>query len=109
MDVDRTPTASVVIIADDDHSPFIESLLRDEHTAVSCQQWPSGPTDSAAQWDRPDVVILDGSARDEATRRMRYLRHRWPTVGIAVVNASDADVASLLDAGADDVIVRGSS
>ncbi|MFL5608771.1 MAG: response regulator transcription factor [Gemmatimonadaceae bacterium] len=109
MDVDRTPTASVVIIADDDDSQFIESLLRDEHTAISRQQWRSSPADSAAQWDRPDVVILDGSSPDEATRWMRYLRHRWPTVGIVVMNASDADVAGLLDAGADDAIVRGST
>jgi DNA-binding response OmpR family regulator len=109
MDVDRTPTASVVVVTDDADAQLIESLLRAEHTVIARQQWPSDPADAAAQWERPDVVILDGSSPDEATRRMRYLRHRWPTIGIAVVNASDeADVARLLDAGADDAIVHGS-
>lgn len=110
MDVDRTPTASVVIVADDADAQLIESLLRDENTAISRQQWLSDPADAAVQWERPDVVILDGASPDETKRRMRYLRHRWPTLGIAVVNAGgDADVASLLDAGADDAISRGSS
>jgi two-component system OmpR family response regulator len=110
MDVDRTPTASVVVIADDADSQLIESLLRDENTAITRQPWPSDPADSAASWNRPDVVILDGSSPDEANRRMRYLRHRWPTLLIAVVNASDdAVIAGLLDAGADDAIMRGAS
>lgn len=109
MDLDRTPTASVVVITDDADSRLIESLLRDENTAISRQQWPSDPIDSAVPWERPDVVILDGASADEAKRRMRYLRHRWPTLGIGVVSASDDDaVASLLDSGADDAIVRGS-
>jgi two-component system OmpR family response regulator len=109
MDVDRTPTASVVVVSDDADSHLMESLLRDENTEISRQQWPSEPADWAIQWERPDVVILDGTSPDEAKRRMRYLRHRWPTLGIAVVNANnDADVASLLDAGADDAIVRSS-
>jgi two-component system OmpR family response regulator len=110
MDVDRTPTASVVVVADDADSQLIESLLRDENTAITRQPWPSDPADSAAPWNRPDVVILDGSSPDEANRRMRYLRHRWPTLLIAVVNASDdAVIAGLLDAGADDAIMRGAS
>jgi two-component system OmpR family response regulator len=110
MDVDRTPTASIVVIADDADSQLIESLLRDENTAITRQPWPSDPADSAAPWNRPDVVILDGSSPDEANRRMRYLRHRWPTLLIAVVNASDdAVIAGLLDAGADDAIMRGAS
>jgi two-component system, OmpR family, response regulator len=107
MNVDRTPTASVVIVTDDTDAQLIESLLRDESTAITRQHWPSDPADAAAQWARPDVVILDGSSTDDAKRRMRYLRHRWPTIGIAVVNASDdVDVTRLLDAGADDAIVR---
>jgi two-component system OmpR family response regulator len=110
MDVERTPTASVVVIADDADAQLIESLLRDEHTAITRRQWPSDPADPATPWDRPDVVILDGSSPDEARHRMRYLRHRWPTLGIAAVNASDdAAIGTLLDAGADDAIARGSS
>jgi DNA-binding response OmpR family regulator len=110
MDVDRTPTASVVVVANEADALLIEGLLHDQNTLITRQQWPADPDAAAAQWERPDVVILDGASPDETKRRMRYLRHRWPTLGIVVVNANhDADVASLLDAGADDAVVRGSS
>lgn len=110
MDVERTPTASVVVVAGDVEAELVEALLRDESTSVTRESWPTDPVNGAAQWDRPDVVVLDGSALDETTRRMRYLRHRWPTIGIAVVNAStEREIERLLDAGADDAILRGSS
>jgi DNA-binding response OmpR family regulator len=56
------------------------------------------------------VVILD-DATDVAstTHRIGYLRRRWPTLLVAVVNAArDARVTELLDAGADEAIVTGS-
>jgi DNA-binding response OmpR family regulator len=110
MDVSRPPTATVVIVGDNADATTIETLLRDESTVVVRRSWASDSGDAAAHWDRPDVVVLDGASADDTARHMRYLRHRWPTIGIAVMNArDDADVKRLLDTGADDAIVRGSS
>jgi DNA-binding response OmpR family regulator len=109
MDVNLPSTVTVVIVADGADAATIQVLIQDENTVVVRRPWPSDADDAAAQWDRPDLVVLDGASADDTPRRMRYLRHRWPTIGIAVTNArDDAEVARLLDAGADDAIVRGS-
>lgn len=109
MEVDRPPTVSVVVVADHGEAQLIDTLLRDDNTTVVRWHWPSDPTDGAARWDRPDVVIFGGAAADQTPRRIRYLRHRWPTIFIVAVNThDDADSMRLFDAGADQVIERGS-
>src|ERR1700694_2005904 len=109
MEVDRPPTVSVVVVADHGEAQLIDTLLRDDTTTVVRWHWPSDPTDAAVRWDRPDVVIFGGAAADQTPGRMRYLRHRWPTIFIVVVNTrDDADSIRLLDAGADEAIARGS-
>lgn len=109
MNVSRTPVASIVVVADDPIACGLESLLRDEHTLVTRRSWPALHTDPTGQWERPDIVVLDRPYAGDAARRMRYLRHRWPTILIAVTNAADeSELARLLDTGADEAILHDS-
>lgn len=109
MDVSRSPSATIVVVGDETTTRTVQRLLADESTLVVRRAWPSNCRDGAVHWERPDVVVLDdGSVRDPGCR-IRYLRRRWPTLLIAVMNVRDpAEMAALLDAGADDAIVRDS-
>ncbi len=108
MDVDHNPSATVIVVASDHDAATINALLRDEGTSVVRYVWPA-EGDGTEPLQRPDVVVFDGTAPEDASRRIRYLRHRWPTIGVVVMNARDeAGVACLLDAGADDAVVRDS-
>ena len=110
MDISRTPTATIVVIGDDRIARLVESLLGDEQTIVRRQPRPELSADATAHWERPDVVVLERAFACDAPRQMRYLRNRWPTLLIAVADAADdADASRMLDAGADDAIVRGST
>jgi two-component system response regulator MprA len=109
MDISRTPTASIVVVGDDRITQLVESILGDDQTVVRRQAAPELHPDATADWERPDVVVLDRACASDAPRQMRYLRHRWPTVLIAVVDTADeADMCRMLDAGADEAVVRGS-
>lgn len=110
MDVRHIATATVVAVVSDHDAALIKASLNPEHAVVLRQRWPADAADGTSSWERPDVVVLDGAADDDdVVRRVGHLRRRWPTIGIAIVNAIDEGcVAEWLDAGADEAIVRGS-
>ena len=59
--------------------------------------------------ERPDVVITDRDTLTDTDGMILRIRRRWPTTSILVVGANDdADVARLLEIGADDAIVAAS-
>jgi DNA-binding response OmpR family regulator len=59
---------------------------------------------------QPDVVLLDRATLAEIGRRVRVIGRRWPTTPIVVLSARDeTDCARLLDEGADDACIAGSS
>jgi two-component system OmpR family response regulator len=62
---------------------------------------------TAVDWERPDLVVLDARALGDVAEQARYLRRRWPTLPVVVVNApSDVAVLDLMEAGADDATVH---
>ena len=66
------------------------------------------PIDGTVQ--NADVVLLDRATLDDFARRMRLARRRWPTAPIVVLGArDDRDCARLLDEGADEACIAGSS
>ena len=89
---------------------LIKRTLADEGTEVFllAEDHRVPRADYAVQ--APDVVLLDRATLAEFGRRMRLVRRRWPTTPIVVLSARDeTDCARLLDEGADDVCIAGSS
>ncbi|MEO6526521.1 MAG: response regulator transcription factor [Gemmatimonadaceae bacterium] len=98
---------SVVVVAG---TPGTLSVIEDALVAtdvhVEERQWdPHGR--SAVTWERPDLVILDAHSYGDVLEQSRYLRRRWPTLHVVVVNAPNvAAVIELMEAGADDATVQ---
>ena len=111
MDVIHPPIASVVLSTDDvSLAATVGRILGDESTQLRTRGTRPPEGEPAALRDRPDLVLLDCASERDVTRHILHLRHRWPTIGIVVLNATDEQEAErLLDQGADDAIVRGSA
>jgi DNA-binding response OmpR family regulator len=89
---------------------MVERTLADEETEVSLLAYDGSQRLADVAMPQPDVVLLDRATLAEIGRRMRLVRRRWPTTPIVVLGARDErDCARLLDEGADDVCVAGSS
>ena len=108
MDVRQTPTASIAIVSEDaELSDTVAGILSDTCTLVTCFAARGDSGSETFKTDRPDIVVLDRGVLDDIFGRIRRLRRRWPTIDIIVVNVLDeTDVEAMLDAGADDAIVR---
>ena len=86
-------------------SLIVESLAGMDVEVEKRQLGDDGRT--AVDWERPDLVVLDARAPGDVAEQARYLRRRWPTLPLVVVNApSDASVLDLMEAGADDATVH---
>jgi len=107
MDVIQPPSASIVLVTGDATlAAAVGRLLRDDNT----QLLERGVDTPLTLQDRPDLVLLDRAGDRDVARQILHLRHRWPTIGIVVLNAADdTEAERLLDHGADDVVVRGSA
>ena len=89
---------------------LIKRTLADEGTEVFLLADDNGLPLAHDAVQRPDVVLLDRATLAEFGRCMRLVRRRWPTTPIVVLSArDDRDCARLLDEGADDVCIAGSS
>jgi two-component system, OmpR family, response regulator len=84
----------------------IQDALAGADVQVEEKQWdPHGR--SAVAWERPDLVVLDARSYGDVLEQTRYLRRRWPTLHVVVVNApSVSTVLELMEAGADDATVQ---
>lgn len=101
-----------IAVASRDSSLFalVERTLADAETEVSLLAYDDGHRLADVAMPQPDVVLLDRATIAEIGRRLRLVRRRWPTTPIVVLGARDErDCARLLDEGADDVCVAGSS
>lgn len=88
----------------------VRTTIVDDGTDLFVISGESGLPTADAPTQRPDVVLLDRATWPEFARLMRLLRRRWPTIEIVVLGArDDTECAKLLDEGADDVCVAGSS
>lgn len=109
MDVIHPPVATVAVIAPAESAHALMDALHDEATTVRRYEPSAIGTLHTEDWERPDVLVLDRTVVKELGREIRRLRHRWPTLHVAIVNArDDADVEGLLDAGADDAVAKDS-
>jgi DNA-binding response OmpR family regulator len=104
----RPSTATIAIVANAELAARLGEAIGDEATLVLRHGLLAGDRLGTERWERPDVLVVDRSSlRDLAA--IWHLRRRWPTIGIAVVNARDEDDAEcLLDAGADEAVLVGS-
>jgi DNA-binding response OmpR family regulator len=56
--------------------------------------------------DSPDVILLERRFLDKTLNPLFHVRRRWPHVALAIVGArGEHDVATLIDAGADDALI----
>jgi DNA-binding response OmpR family regulator len=107
----RNPAIADIAVVTAADSVFAEvsSCFTSEDATISRRDWPADSTEAVAAWARPDVVVLDLAHSAETDRRIGYLRRRWPTLQIVVINAaSESESLRLLSVGADDVIIEGS-
>jgi len=102
----RPATASVAVFDCELRlAELINAILADEMTEVRHYATTATPRNTA-RVERPDVVVINRETSRNLERQIRRMRCRWPTIAIFVVNArDDMEVESLLDAGADDVVV----
>lgn len=103
LEVRRPTRVDVVVVTG---MPSTLQLLTDalagEDVQVAERQWDAYDR-TAVEWERPDLVALDARAQGDVFEQTRYLRRRWPTLHVVVVNApSGSSVLELMDAGADD-------
>lgn len=84
----------------------IRSALSGEDALVIEREWDA-PGESVVAWPRPDLVVLDARANGDVLEQTRYLRRRWPTLHVVVVNAPNVGaVLDLMEAGADDATAQ---
>jgi DNA-binding response OmpR family regulator len=87
----------------------VVSLLTDDTTLVSAH----GDLDellASLPGAMPDVVVIDDAEGHDAALQIRLLRRREPSLCVAFVGVRDeARGISLLDLGADDAVINGSS
>jgi two-component system OmpR family response regulator len=96
----------VVVTAMSGIVSWIEAALAGEDAQVLEKQWDEQGR-AAVAWDRPDIAVLDASADGDALERTRYLRRRWPTMDVIVVNTPTREEAlELMEAGANDATVQ---
>lgn len=109
LDANACAMATIALVANPSRAAALTALIRDRGTAiVNRTPDPSGRLETRT-WERPDVVIIDPCVLRRPDRVVKRLRQRWPTLNVAIVDARDhGDVVTLLDAGADEVIVAGS-
>jgi DNA-binding response OmpR family regulator len=89
---------------------MIERTLVDEGTEVVRLALDSCLPPGETTMQQPDVVLLDRATVTDIGRRMRVVGRRWPTTPIVILSARDEmDCARLLDEGADDACIAGSS
>ncbi|MDB4883611.1 MAG: phosphate regulatory protein [Gemmatimonadetes bacterium] len=85
---------------------LIEDALAGEDAQIGERLWDAQGR-AAVAWERPDLVVLDAGTPGDVAERTRYLRRRWPTLQVVVVNAPNiAAVLELMEAGADDATVQ---
>lgn len=106
----RAPMATVALTTSDaELARSISTLLSDEVTSVSTHI-SFASMRSALATASADIVVLDDRSDDDASTLIRALRRTWPSLHIVYVHARDEPrTVELLDWGADDAIVRGSS
>ena len=94
--------AEVVVTGSPATASAIRSALNGEDVQVIERVWDAS-TEAVIAWERPDLVVLDARTNPDVLEQARYLRRRWPTLHVVVVNAPNVDAAvDMMDAGADD-------
>jgi two-component system, OmpR family, response regulator len=98
--------AEIVVSGAPATASAVRNALSGEDALVSTREWDA-QGESVVAWTRPDLVVLDARATGDALEQTRYLRRRWPTLHVVVVNAPNvAAVIDLMDAGADDATTQ---
>lgn len=103
----RHPARAEVVVAGPPATvSAIRGALSGEDVQVIEREWDA-PDEGVVAWERPDLVVLDAGTGHDALEQTRYLRRRWPTLHVVVVNAPDVAAAlELMQAGADDATVH---
>jgi two-component system, OmpR family, response regulator len=98
--------AEVVVTGPSAVASAIRGALTGEDACVIEREW-SAPGEVVVAWERPDLVVLDARTDRDVLAQTRYLRRRWPTLHIVVVNVPNVTgTLELMDAGADDATLH---
>lgn len=100
--------AEVVVAGPRATAAAIRNALSGEDVQVVEREW-NAPGEAAA-WERPDLVVLHANADRDVREQVGYLRRRWPTLHVVVVNVPTVAAAlELMNAGADDAVAHPTS